>query len=62
MPKNFYYFIDYLFSFFNDETCFEDKEEYTDPLHGLVVETRFDPYHDVTVYEDGYESGFYIGD
>ena len=30
--------------------------------HGRGVETRFDPYHDVTVYEDGYETRVYIGD
>ena len=31
-------------------------------LHGKVVETRMEPYHDVTVYEDGYEDWFYIGE
>lgn len=31
-------------------------------LHGKVVETRMEPYHDVTVYEDGYEDRYYIGD
>ena len=30
--------------------------------HGEVVEYRFDAYHDVKVYEDGYEEFFYIGD
>ena len=30
--------------------------------HGKVVDYRFEPYHDVTVYEDGYEDWFYIGD
>lgn len=27
-----------------------------------IVKTRFDPYHDVTVYEDGYEERYNIGD
>lgn len=40
----------------------EEPEEYRHPVHGRVVSTRFDPYHDVTVYEDGYEERFYIGD
>lgn len=30
--------------------------------HGKVVSTRFEPYHDVTVYEDGHEEWYYIGD
>lgn len=36
--------------------------EYRDPVHGRIVKTRFDPYHDVKVYEDGYEERYYIGD
>ncbi len=31
-------------------------------LHGKVVGFRMDPYHDVTIYEDGYEDRYYIGD
>lgn len=30
--------------------------------HGRVVKRYFAPYHDVTVYEDGYEGWFYIGE
>ena len=30
--------------------------------HGKVVDFRQEPYHDVTVYEDGYEDWCYIGD
>jgi len=30
--------------------------------HGKVVERRWEPFHDVIVYEDGYEERFYIGD
>ena len=30
--------------------------------HGRLVEYRFDAYHDVKVYEDGYEEKYYIGD
>ena len=45
----------------NDELKESDEEPPVGP-HGRVVETRFDPYHDVTVYEDGYEERYYIGD
>ena len=31
-------------------------------LHGPVVDSRMEPYHDVTVYADGYEDWRYIGD
>lgn len=31
-------------------------------IHGKVVKTRMEAYHDVTVYEDGYEERDYIGD
>lgn len=30
--------------------------------HGRCIEYRFEPYHDVKVYEDGYEERYYIGD
>lgn len=30
--------------------------------HGKVVGYRQDPWHDVTIYEDGYEDRFYIGE
>lgn len=30
--------------------------------HGKIVDRRVEPFHDVTVYEDGYEERFYIGD
>ncbi len=39
--------------------------DYTDVIkypHGRVVDTRMEPYHDVTVYEDGYEDWYYLGD
>lgn len=39
-----------------------EPREYRHPVHGKVVGTRFDPYHDVMVYEDGYEEKYYIGD
>ncbi len=50
--------MDELDEFFNDEV----DPNYTHPVHGKIVETRFEPYHDVTVYEDGYEEKYYIGD
>lgn len=30
--------------------------------NGKLVEVRQEPYHDVYVYEDGYEERFYIGE
>ena len=30
--------------------------------HGPVVAARMEAYHDVTVYADGYEDWYYIGD
>ena len=40
----------------------QEPAEYRDPVYGRIVKTRFDPYHDVKVYEDGYEERYYIGD
>lgn len=31
-------------------------------IHGKVVERRFGAYHDINIYEDGYEEYIYIGD
>ena len=31
-------------------------------MHGKLIEYRFEAYHDVKVYEDGYEEWYYIGD
>lgn len=39
-----------------------EPEEFVHPAHGKITSTRFDPYHDVTVYEDGHEEKVYIGD
>ena len=39
-----------------------EEKECIHPVHGRVVETRFEAYHDVTVYEDGHEEWYYIGD
>ena len=30
--------------------------------HGKLVDFKWEPYHDVYVYEDGYEDRYYIGD
>lgn len=30
--------------------------------HGKCVDYRFEPYHDVYIYEDGFEDYVYIGD
>lgn len=40
----------------------EEKPSLMERLHGKVVGSRMDPYHDVTIYEDGYEDRHYIGD
>lgn len=40
----------------------EEKLFPVERLHGKVVGSRMDPYHDVTIYEDGYEDRHYIGD
>lgn len=41
----------------NDTTHYEISG-----IHGKLVEYRFDAYHDVKVYEDGYVEKYYIGD
>ena len=33
----------------------DDEIEYRHPVHGKIVDVRFEAYHDVTVYEDGYD-------
>ena len=45
------------------EKEYKQSEEYKkrNP-HGEVVGYRQDPWHDVTIYEDGYEDRFYIGE
>ena len=40
----------------------ERKPSWMEKRHGKVVGARMDPYHDVTIYEDGYEDYSYIGD
>lgn len=39
-----------------------NKPSPNEMLHGKVVGTRMDPYHNVTIYEDGYEDRYYLGD
>lgn len=41
------------------EESFEPKD---DLVHGKAVGGRFECFHDVTVYEDGYERWYYVGD
>ena len=40
---------------------FDTTPKYKNP-HGKAVSRRFEPYHNVTVFEDGYEEWMYIGD
>lgn len=51
-------------AFWNPETFdfYSHDPEYTDPVHGKIVDYRQEAYHDVHVYEDGFEERFYIGD
>ena len=44
-----------------DDTAFDQFPEPEYP-HGKLVERRWEAYHDVDVYEDGYEERHYIGD
>ena len=49
---------------FMDGSVIPTKEHKTpmEKEHGKIVGYRMDPYHDVTIYEDGYEDRFYIGE
>lgn len=48
---------------YTDEEIEDEKNtDWSKSPHGKPIGTRFDPYHDVTVYEDGYEERYYIGD
>ena len=58
--RAFYDCYDKLFS--EDSEREDDGEEYVDPEHGRIVDMRYDMYHNVTVYEDGYEERYNIGD
>jgi len=40
----------------------DSSSSYTERLHGKAVSSRFEPFHDVTVYGDGHEEWFYIGE
>ena len=54
--------IDIFLGVCNDEIIPSSKPPRLEQLHGKVVSTRMEPYHDVIVYEDGYEDWFYIGE
>ena len=40
----------------------KDHKTPAEKLHGEIVGWRTEPYHDVAIYEDGYEEYNYIGD
>lgn len=45
--------------------CYDTEPSYykrMERVHGPVINRRMDAYHDVTVYADGHEERFYIGD
>lgn len=48
--------------FYSEELPDKETLSPMERLHGPVVETRFDTYHDVTVYADGHEERYYVGD
>lgn len=54
--------IDIFLGFVNEEIEPAPGPSPMEKIHGKVVSSRFEPYHDVTVYEDGYEDWLYIGD
>ena len=54
--------IDIFLGICNEEIIPSSKPSRLEQLHGKIVGTRTEPYHDVTVYEDGYEDWFYIGE
>ena len=43
--------------FYGDTTTLLKMNE-----HGRLVERRFEAYHDVSIFEDGHEDWYYIGD
>lgn len=49
---------------FLDGSVIPTKEHKTpmEKEHGKIAGYRMDPYHDVAIYEDGYEYRFYIGE
>ena len=49
---------------FLDGSVIPTKEHKTpmEKEHGKIAGYRMDPYHDVAIYEDGYEDRFYIGE
>ncbi len=49
---------------YTDEEIEKERKniDWSKSPHGKPIGTRFDAYHDVTVYEDGHEEQFYIGD
>lgn len=45
-----------------DEHALDNWPEPKESEHGPVVGYRMDAYNDITIYADGYEEQFYIGD
>lgn len=54
--------IDIFLGICNEEIIPSSKLSRLEQLHGKIVGARTEPYHDVTVYEDGCEDWFYIGE
>lgn len=48
--------------FYSEELPDKETLSPMERLHGPVVEERSDAYYDVTVYADGYEYRYYVGD
>ena len=46
----------------NGEIIPSDRPALMERIHGEIIGTRMEPYHNVTVYADGYEDWFYIGE
>lgn len=54
--------LDIFLGIINETVGASPQLSHMEKLHGKVVETRMEPFYDVTVYEDGYEDRYYVGD
>lgn len=63
-PMDAWEVISQVLDYFNTgkEPTFKSEPTPDEKAHGKVVGFRRTAYHDITVYEDGYEDWYYIGD
>lgn len=48
--------------FFDDAELPDRTITSMEQAHGKMIDRRTDAYHDITVYEDGTEESYYLGD